>query len=256
MIEASYIVKSGTETKMHLPNRRFHAASIIKPIMIDTFLKNNPNSWHRNINIRNDHYSWGSGILNDAREIRQISIKDAAHLAITVSDNTASNIFIDQFGTSPENSNVAISQAMRDHGYTDTDVRAWYGGSHRRRDTENFLTVSEDLFSFDCAGVTSASDVLKSVESLYMDEKTRTMFEQCQDFRGLKKDGALPEGFVAGQKTGYVDGVRHVAGWIRKADSFDNPVFVVVLTDCDSETGWENWGYIDRFVQQVVDKWL
>lgn len=233
----------------------FHAASIIKPIILDSWINGfneSVPSWDTHVHIREDHYCKGSGVLEATKSVSDISLHDAAEMMITLSDNTASNVFIDQFSPAPENTPLRVTEAMQDLGYVHSEVRGWYGGAYKSQNVD-FIPVSDELFSFECAGVTNVTDVLKSIKSLYGHENVRDMFERCQDLRGLKKDGVVPSGWVSGQKTGYVDGVRHVAGWLRRVDDVDSAVFMVVLTDSDDDSGAENWVVIDEVVAEFVD---
>lgn len=233
----------------------FHAASIIKPIILDSWIKSfdaSDSCWDARVRIREDHYCGGSGVLDATRSVSDISLHDAAEMMITLSDNTASNIFIDQFAPVPKNTPLRATEIMQGFGYVHSEVRGWYGGAYKSQ-KESFIPVSDELFSFECAGVTNVTDVLNAVKSLYRHENVRDMFERCQDLRGLKKDGVVPSGWVSGQKTGYVDGVRHVSGWLRREDDVDSAVFMAVLTDSDDESGAENWVAIDNVVAEFVD---
>lgn len=247
----SYIIETPNDAVKYRENIRYHAASIIKPIFLDCYIHSPYHiepQWDKQIEIREDHYCSGSGILNETRSITSITVKDAAEMMISLSDNTASNIIIDQFSDMPEMSTNILSGVMKNLGYKDTDVRAWYGGSHRRSDIGSFKPVDAELYSYDCAGVTSCEDVLKAIKSLYNFDITRSMFENSQDLRGLMKDGVVPDDYIVGHKTGYVDGVRHDAGWIRQKENLLDPTFVVILTDSENHSGKDNWIIIDTIV--------
>lgn len=178
----------------------------------------------------------GSGILTKQFSAgMQLSVRDAIRLMIAYSDNTATNLVLDQIGL------PATAEAMEQLGFPHTKIHSKvYRGS-----TTIFPERSKEFG----LGSTTAKETLELLEKLYRGElsdaaATKEMLDHlraCEDRNRIPKH--LPQGTVVAHKTGSVNAVRTAAGIIEAPNG---PLVVVVLTSNNKDQRWtdENAGEV------------
>lgn len=153
----------------------------------------------------------GSGILTTHFSPGlKLSLRDAARLMIAYSDNTATNLVVDQVGLEP------TRQLMQSLGCGETQIHS----KVYRRDTTIDLPRSQKYG----LGSTSPREMVKLLELLhakeFVSEKVSSEIlkhmEACTDSSQVKRD--LPPGTKVAHKTGAVSDIRADAGIISLKD--------------------------------------
>ena len=162
----------------------------------------------------------GSGVLREHfSEGARFPLKDAVHLMIAFSDNTATNLVLDKIGI------TATADAMEKLGCPNTKIHS----KVFRRDTSKFPERSKQFG----LGSTTANEMVRLLELLNRKELVSAEasdamsahLRACDDRDKFSR--FLPEGTRIAFKTGSVDDVRTAAGLIE-TDS--GPVALCVLT--------------------------
>lgn len=138
----------------------------------------------------------GTGILGDLRDVREVSLRDLAMLAIALSDNTATNRLIDRLGV------ARVDERLTEWGCTRTTLaRGMFDWDAQRRGLENVGTPSE-----------VAALLQRLVCGELVDRATSdaviAVLERCQDDAMLRR--YLGKGRVA-NKTGTLAATRNDA---------------------------------------------
>ncbi len=135
------------------PERRFPAASLAKvPILVEVArqVEFGMLAWDTRYTISADTYATSSDVLANLSTDLHPTLHDLAHLMITVSDNTASNVLLDIVGME------AVNVTMHQLGLYDTRIeRHFIDFAARQAGQENWTTAGDMalLFSFFCADV-------------------------------------------------------------------------------------------------------
>ena len=170
----------------------------------------------------------GSGILTEHFSPgATFPLRDAVHLMIVFSDNTATNLVIERIGL------AATATTMERMGYPNTKAHS----KVYRRDTTINLERSKRFG----LGSTTAHDMVGLLESLHKGElvspaasaEMRKHLEACDDKESLPR--FLPPGTKVAFKSGAVDASRTAAGII---DTPGGPVAVCVLTEGNADQRW------------------
>lgn len=170
----------------------------------------------------------GSGILTaHFSDGATFPLRDAVHLMIVYSDNTATNLVLDRIGIG------ATAETMAKMGYPNTRAHS----KVFRRDTTIDLERSKRFG----IGSTTADDMVKLLEALQKGELVspeassamRQHLEACDDKDKFPR--FLPEGTRIAFKTGSVDASKTAAGII---DTPGGPVAVCVLTEANKDQRW------------------
>ena len=180
----------------------------------------------------------GAGILTQHfSDGTTLALKDLIRLMIVYSDNTATNMVLDQVGIKN------VNATMKDLGFPETRINAKvYKGSSTSVDPDR--TKKYQL------GSTTAADTLALLELLHSGkaasaESCKLMIEHLKlndDAEMLVR--GLPEGTIIAHKTGATNKVRTEAGIIYVPDPADNtkkktiPVAVCVLTNQNEDVRW------------------
>lgn len=142
----------------------------------------------------------GSGVLR-LLEIRDLTIRELAVLAISVSDNTATNVLIDRIGierVAERTVEWGIGSSRLGRKMFDLDARA--------RGIENVMTAGE-----------TALLLLRLVRGECLDRATSdaviALLRECQDATKLRRH--LPPGADVAHKSGWLEGISNDAGIIR-----------------------------------------
>jgi beta-lactamase class A len=217
-------------------------ASLIKfPVMVETYYrfqegKNRPGDM---IVLSKDDKVPGSGILTTHFSPgATISLKDAVHLMIVYSDNTATNLVLDQIGIRSTN------ERMEQLGLSHTKVYA----KSFKASTSTIDKKMSDIYGL---GSTTANEMVKLLELLHGDKlvtpaacvEMRKHMEQCDDKD--KFPHLLPPGTKVEHKTGSVNRSRTDAGLIYvPAPGTDpkakktQPIAICVMTNENKDQRW------------------
>ncbi len=206
-------------------------ASLIKlPVLIEAYqqVEAGKLDLHAKITLKEEDKVPGSGILTTHFSSGlQLSLKDAIRLMIAYSDNTATNLVLDQVGMKSTNA------AMEKLGFANTKIHA----KVFRRDT----SIDKERSQKFGLGSTTAKEMVSLLELLQQgklanEEHTKEMLkhlENCQDTARFPR--FLPQGTKVAHKTGSVSRVRTDAGIIFTTSG---PIALCVLTDENKDQRW------------------
>lgn len=147
----------------------------------------------------------GSGVLRDLRDVGPMSLRDLAALAMTVSDNTATNRLIERVGSS------RVNERLDEWGCPTTRLRrAMYDHEAKARGRENVMTPREtaSLLSRVVRGAAAGDEAMTAVLRL-LERNTNT----------TRLGRYLPAGVTLGHKDGWMDDVENDVGVIRAGSS-------------------------------------
>ncbi len=170
----------------------------------------------------------GSGILTTHfSDGATFPLRDAVHLMIAFSDNTATNLVLDRIGIG------ATAVTMEKMGYPNTKAHS----KVFRRDT----TIDMERSKRFGLGSTTASEMVRLCEALQKGElvspaasaEMRKHLEACDDHDKFPR--FLPPGTKLAFKTGSVDASKTAAGIIETPGG---PVAVCVLTEGNQDQRW------------------
>jgi D-alanyl-D-alanine carboxypeptidase (penicillin-binding protein 5/6) len=170
----------------------------------------------------------GSGILTDHFQSgSSLPLETLAHLMITYSDNTATNLVVDQVGLSN------VVKTMADLGVPETQIHS----KVFRRDTSIAVERSQKYG----LGSTTAADMLKLLEKLH--EKTLVSEAACEQMMKhlLSCDDKtkllrfLPKEVKGYHKTGAVNETRTDAGLFQTPSGW---IAMVCLTSQNQDKSW------------------
>jgi beta-lactamase class A len=180
------------------------------------------------VTLRQEDKVPGSGILTDHFSAgASFPLRDAVHLMIVYSDNTATNLVLDVIGIG------ATAATMEKMGYPNTKLHS----KVFRRDTSMFPERSKQFG----LGSTTAAEMIRLCEALW--DKEMVSPEACaamlKHLRACEdKDKFprfLPPGTKVAFKTGSLDATRTAAGIIECAQG---PVALCVLSDGNADHRW------------------
>ncbi|MCA9067392.1 MAG: serine hydrolase [Planctomycetaceae bacterium] len=213
-------------------------ASLIKlPVMIEAYkqVEEGKQDLENLITLKAEDKVPGSGILTPHfSEGMKLSLRDAIRLMIAYSDNTATNLVLDQVGLKSPN------ERMDQLGHPETKINA----KVYRRSTSIAPERSEKYG----LGSTTAKDMVALLEQLHAgklanEAHTTEMIDhllKCENTTRLP--GLLPDGIKVAHKTGSVSRVRTESGIIF---SPSGPIAICVLTASNQDQRWseENSGH-------------
>ncbi len=220
------------ETFLWHENDPMPTASLIKfPVMIEAYRQAEAGKIDlaKTIRLKPEDKVPGSGILTyHFSDGATFPLRDAVHLMIVYSDNTATNLVVDAIGI------LSTAKAMEAMGFPNTKLNS----KVFRRDTSVFPERSKEFG----LGSTTALDMLRLCEALHR----KTLVSKSASEEMLKhmlacddKDKFprfLPSGTKLAFKTGSVDGTRTAAGILTTGRG---PVAICVLS-----TGHEDGRYV------------
>jgi D-alanyl-D-alanine carboxypeptidase (penicillin-binding protein 5/6) len=236
-------LKTG-ESYEYQAERPMPTASLIKfPVMIATYeaVENKKLSLDDRIELKADDKVPGSGILTTHFSPgTTISLRDAIHLMIVYSDNTATNLVLDKLGLSTTN------ESMKSLGCTDTRINA----KVYRRDT-SIAPEQSQKFGL---GSTSARDMIKLCEllnsgKLVSEQASKQMLEHlfaCDDKQKVPR--SLPAGTRVAHKTGSVNASRTDAGIMETPGG---PIAFCILTTNNKDERWTEDNEGDLFCAEI-----
>lgn len=231
--EVSIAVKQldGDVEYRHEPDRPMPTASLCKlPVMIETYRQMQAGQVKLDamIELREADKVPGSGILTPHFSPgTKLSLRDAVRLMIAYSDNTATNLVLDQIGLK------STSDTMDSWKLPNTKIHA----KVFRGDTSLFPERSKEFG----LGSTTAAEMLTLLEGLHRNEfvdaeaceQMRTHLLACQDDQKLAR--FLPKNIKLAHKGGAVSNVRCDAGILYLPSG---PVAVCVLTNHNKDQSW------------------
>lgn len=219
------------ETFAYHENEPMPTASLIKfPIMVETYRQaaEGKVDLAKTVVVHKADKVPGSGILTEHfSDGASFPLLDAVHLMIVYSDNTATNLVLDQIGLK------STAETMEKLGYPNTKVHA----KVYRRDTSVFPERSVRFG----LGSTTAAEMVRLSEALWKRElvdreASEAMVKHmlaCEDKEKFPR--YLPPGTKVAFKTGSVNESRTAAGVIVCGGG---PVALCVLTDKNEDQSW------------------
>jgi beta-lactamase class A len=183
------------------------------------------------ITLRDEDKVPGSGLLTKHfSDGATFSVRDALHLMMAVSDNTATNLILDKVGV------ANVNKRMEAWGLKETRINAKvFRGSTTSVDPER-----TKLYGL---GSTTAREMAKLMEDLHTGDRLRPALKQSvlgylrQNEDSLKFPRLLPPGTIVAHKDGSLSEARTDAGVIHTPTG---PVVVVVLTNQNQDRRWAN----------------
>lgn len=219
------------ESFSHRADEPMPTASLIKfPVMIEAYrqIAAGKLTTATLITLHKEDQVPGSGILTPHFSPgAQIPLRDAIRLMIAFSDNTATNLVLDQIGLK------STAETMRTLGCPNTQIHS----KVFRRDT----SIAQERSKEFGLGSTTAAEMISLLERLHNGElvsqdaceEMMSHLLACEDKEKLPR--FLPSGTKIAHKTGSVTATRCDAGIIFAPDG---PIAVCVLTDENKDRRW------------------
>jgi serine-type D-Ala-D-Ala carboxypeptidase (penicillin-binding protein 5/6) len=185
----------------------------------------------------------GSGILTQHFNTgANLSLHTIARLMITYSDNTATNMVLDQIGI------PSVAKTMSDMGFPETQIHS----KVFRRDTSIALERSQKFG----LGSTTAQDMVALLERLHHKtllssascDAIMAHLATCDDKSKLLRK--LPSGVKVYHKTGAVNECRTDAGLIETPKGM---IAIAILTNNNQDTSWGNENEAELLCANVGD---
>lgn len=223
-------LKTGEAFAYH-ENDPMPTASLIKfPVMIEAYRQaaEKQVDLGKPVTLKKADKVPGSGILtNHFSDGASFPLLDAVHLMIVYSDNTATNLVVDQIGLK------STAETMEKLGYPDTKLHS----KVYRRETSVFPERSKRFG----LGSTTAAEMVRLCEALHKKElvspeASEAMYKHmlaCEDKDKFPR--FLPHDAKVAFKTGSLDEVKTAAGIIECGQG---PVTVCVLTNLNEDHRW------------------
>jgi len=220
------------ETFLHRPQEVVPTASLIKfPVMIEYYRQVDAGklSGDRMVTLTQEDKVPGSGILTDHfANSSVLPLETINHLMIAFSDNTATNLVLDQIGI------ANVAKTMQQLGLPETQIHS----KVFRRDT----SIAQDRSQKYGLGSTTAADMLSLLEQLHArklvspeaSERMLAHLLSCDDKTKLLR--FLPKEIKGYHKTGAVNESRTDAGL------FETPSGWIAMVCLTSENQDKSWG--------------
>jgi beta-lactamase class A len=232
-------------------------ASLIKlPVMVEAYWQAEEGKVKLDtmLTLRKEDKVQGSGILtNHFSDGAAFPLRDAVRLMIVYSDNTATNMVLDQIGL------PATAARMAKLGLPETRINAKVFRADTRIDQERGKKYG--------LGSTTANEMVRLLELIHAGKVASA--EACKQMLGHlrvcddkeKMTRFLPPGTAVAHKTGSVNASKTDAGIIYVPDPADkkktHPVALCVLTDENEDKRWvpDNAGQVTiaRIAREVYD---
>jgi beta-lactamase class A len=203
-------------------SEKFPAASIIKlPILLELYrcAQAGKTDLAKSVVLARESQVGGAGVLFELTPGLELNLEDLARLMMVVSDNTASNLLIDELGFE------AINAFMQSQGMSGTHLGRYF-----------METPTPERDNRACA-----VDFSRCLAALWKGEVLNPGYTQRalailsrQQYRE-KIPLLLPESVVVYHKTGELDGVRHDCGIV----AWDDQAFALTLLTADGGAPWE-----------------
>lgn len=219
------------ETFAYHADEPMPTASLIKfPVMVEAYRQAGEGKLDlgKTLTLREEDKVPGSGILTSHFSPgATFPVRDAIRLMIAFSDNTATNLVLEEIGLR------STAETMEAMGYPNTKIHA----KVFRRETSVFPERSREFG----LGSTTASEMIRLLEALHRrelvgPEASEAMIEHlraCDDRDKFPR--FLPPGTKLAFKTGSVEEVRTAAGLLETPAG---PVALCVLTAGNQDRRW------------------
>ena len=223
-------LKTGDSFTYHADNVMPTASLIKFPVMMETYrqAKDGKVDMNELITLKKEDQVPGSGILTyHFSPGLKLSLRDAVHLMIVYSDNTATNLVLDQIGIK------STADTMEKMGYPNTKVHS----KVFKRETTVFPERSKEWG----LGSTTPNEMIRLCEALWdhdlvSTEASEAMLEhmrKCDDKDKMPR--FLPPGTKVAFKTGSLDAAKTEAGIIETPGG---PVAICVMTNDNEDKRW------------------
>ena len=189
-------VSAGGERFSHHGDRRFVAASTVKiAIMIELFRQADAGrlSLETKYRLRSEDKATGSGVVAQFHDGIELTLSDLAYLMMSISDNSSTNILIDQIGQE------RVNAAMRDLGMAGSTLGRRMRGSHVDPGEQENWAVPDDyaraigaLFDGSAASAASCARMLALLEGQQNDRRIARHLPRTDRPRWGSKTGSLP----------------------------------------------------------------
>jgi D-alanyl-D-alanine carboxypeptidase (penicillin-binding protein 5/6) len=221
------------ETYAHNETMVMPTASLIKfPVLVELYrqVEAGKLKLDQAIPLREEDKVPGSGILTDHFQAgAQIPLETIARLMIRYSDNTATNLVLDQIGME------STSKTMRELGFPETQIHS----KVFRRDT----SVAPERSKAFGLGSTTAAEMIGLLELLHAKKlvsenaslQMMAHLASCDDESKLVR--SLPKTVKSFHKTGSVNDVRTDAGLFQTPKG---TLAIAVLTAKNKDSSWGN----------------
>ncbi|MFO0851515.1 MAG: serine hydrolase [Gemmataceae bacterium] len=223
-------------------------ASLIKlAVMVETFWQAEEGKVKLDgmIMLRKADMVPGAGVLTDSFSPgATLALRDAVRLMITVSDNTATNLVLDEIGI------PATAARMKSLGLPETRINA----KVFRGSTTSVDKARTDKYGL---GSTTARETVKLLELIHAGKVVSP--KACEEMRGILRKNhdnemivrKLPNGTPVAHKTGAVNAARTDAGIVTlpaKKGEKPHAFAVCVLTNENTDQRW----VVDNAAQVVI----
>lgn len=238
------------EQFQHRSQEPMPTASLIKfPVMIEAFRQQHAGllDFDKQLTLREEDKVPGAGILTPHFSAgARFTLRDAVRLMIAFSDNTATNMVIDEIGLD------STSRTMEQLGFAQTRLHS----KVYRRDT----SIAPDRSQQFGLGSTTAGEMLGLLKLLHerrlisptASDDMRAHLLTCDDQKKFPR--FLPEEAKVAFKTGSVEAARTAAGIVETPTG---PVALCVLTNENDDHRWtdDNAGDLlcARIAREVYD---
>jgi len=220
------------------PDDSFTAASVIKiPIMMTAFHEARAGNVRLDdaVIVRREDKVGGSGVLRELHSGLQITLLDAIHLMIVVSDNTATNLVMDRVGRE------TVNAYMAEKGATSSQLEA-----HLMRPKPNgpWNRLTAHDVALLIKGLADRTIENPGDCDTMLDIMARQQYND-------KLPRYLPREAVCAHKTGEVRGVTHDAGVITGP----NARFVIVCLSQkleDTRLGNDTIGKVAKWAYEIL----
>ena len=220
-------------------------ASLIKfPVMVETYRQAAEGKVDLDdlITLKKEDQVPGSGVLTyHFSPGLKLPLRDAVHLMIVYSDNTATNLVLDQIGIG------STAETMEKMGYPNTKIHS----KVFKRETSVFPERSKEWG----LGSTSPNEMVRLCEELWdhklvSEEASEAMIghmRQCDDKDKMPR--FLPPGTKVAFKTGSLDAAKTEAGIIETPGG---PVALCVMTNDNEDKRWVTDNAGNRLCAEVA----
>jgi beta-lactamase class A len=206
-------------------------ASLIKfPVMVETYRQAAEGrvDLNKTVVLKKEDKVPGSGILtNHFSDGASFPLRDAVHLMIVYSDNTATNLVLDQIGLK------STAETMEKLGYPNTKIHS----KVFRRESSVFPERSKEFG----LGSTTPAEMIRLCEALenrelvskQASEEMLAHMRACDDRDKFPR--FLPSGAKVAFKTGSLDACKTAAGILYTSSG---PVALCVMTNDNEDKRW------------------
>ena len=198
-VGAVLLAPGGDEVASLDPDGVYIAASVIKlPLLMTLYADAADGALSLEERLAVGERVDGSGVLRDLRDVGDMSLRDLAALAVTVSDNTATNRLIERIGP------ARVNERLEGWGCSRTRLRrAMYDLAGKARGLENEMTPREtaSLLARVAREAAAGDPAMTAVLGLL-----------GRNTNALRLGRYLPDGVTLAHKDGWIDGVDNDAG--------------------------------------------